>query len=154
MSGKSAIGGCPFNVGTGDGMPPRKVPTAAEECRLFLLPVSTSIMPCGLIRTRATDRPAAFTALTARVTTCWRNVDGPRDIQAPAIVSWADWTSVGRILLTCRENASNMPKLPKSLIIRYLAWALRAAVGNRGALGGLGVVFGDIAKITRRPPNP
>jgi hypothetical protein len=31
----------------------------------------------------ATERPAATTALTARVTSCCRNVEGPRDISGP-----------------------------------------------------------------------
>src|SRR5262249_36776701 len=58
-------------------------PCAAEFCALSA-PVTTSISPCGAILTRATWRPAAITALTARVRSRCRKVHGPRAIMSPA----------------------------------------------------------------------
>src|SRR5437899_12150322 len=56
-------------------------PCAGESCALSL-PVTTSMSPCALIFTPATRRPAAIMALTALVTSCWRNVEGARAIGA------------------------------------------------------------------------
>src|SRR5260370_39983654 len=56
--------------------------SASVEACAFGFPVSTSIWPCGLIRTTATDSPAAVTARIARVTSCCRNVEGARAIGA------------------------------------------------------------------------
>src|SRR5262249_26058705 len=41
------------------------------------------IFPALSISTRAMSTPAAATALSARVTSCWRNVEGARDIRPP-----------------------------------------------------------------------